>query len=38
MQRVEAEPIDKLGRPVDVPDRKIGPFAGLERTRLVAEA
>ena len=31
MQRVEADPVDEFGRTLDVPDREIAPFAGLER-------
>src|SRR3984957_2885372 len=38
MQRVEAEPIDKLGRPIDVPYGEIGPFAGFEGSCLAREA
>lgn len=34
VQRVEADPVDKLGRPLDIPDREVAPFAGLERAGL----
>jgi hypothetical protein len=29
---VKAHLVDQLGRPVDIPDREIAPFASLERT------
>jgi len=32
VQRVEADPVDELSGPLDIPDREIAPFAGLERT------
>ena len=38
VQWVEAEPVDELGRPVDVPDREIAPFAGFERAGLARKA
>ena len=38
VQRIEADTIDELGRPLDVPDREIRPFAGFERPRLLGEA
>ena len=31
VQRVEAHPVNQLGRAVDIPDREIAIFAGLER-------
>src|SRR5882757_2704123 len=38
VQRVEAHPVDELGRPVDIPDREIAIFTGLERAGLTDNA
>ena len=36
MQRIEANAIDKFGRPLDVPDRKIAVLAALKRADVAA--
>src|SRR6266567_2696477 len=38
MQRIEAHPVRQLGRPVDIPDREVAPFADFERTGLTEHA
>jgi hypothetical protein len=38
MQRREADAIDQLGWPLDVPDRQIAGFAGFERADLIEPA
>ena len=38
VQRIEADAIDQLGRPLDVPDREVAPLAGFERADLVEPA
>ena len=37
-ERVEADPIGDLGRPLHLPDREVEPLAGLERAGLAGKA
>ena len=37
MQRIEADPVDEFGGAIDIPDREIAPFAGLERTSFAED-